>query len=141
MKEITAHMLREMVRDAILPSIRQHRLSKHSKGVQLPDQLIADEEIDCFLYSNPHLHYGLVYFLSDRYAWEVVRDVLLVDTDWKNEFMEKLACWARSREWLEDDTLELVHHYSAENRRRQLHTVRLPFRIRMPGLSTEWCCQ
>lgn len=106
--ELTAQELRNIVHDAIAPSISEHRNAREARRsvgdeISGPDDEPWDEEVDDFLWHNP--------LLDDETKTQLIDPGLLghgantarATPDWLNDFRDRVNRWVASHSWLSAD--------------------------------------
>lgn len=104
MKEVTAAYLRDMVADAIAPSIEIYRLSRLSSGEEdytFPTGCPTDEKIDDFICHNALLDEEKVEQLIDPGLLGFYAKTASAKEEWLKEFQNHLQDWAKNQSWLE----------------------------------------
>lgn len=129
MKELTAADLRDMVADAIAPTIELHRGSRAESGEAnygLPKNSPTDEEIDDFLFHNALLDEETVEQLVDAGLLGFSAKTAQATPEWLEEFHENLCSWANNQSWLAADLPWRSLVYQPEPNQTSLWTPAAP---------------
>lgn len=105
MREVTAQALRDLVGEAMAPTIDLHRASRAyaQDSYVSPSGPPTDEEIDDFLFHNPLLDEETISQLTDPGLLGFAGRTAKASDEWMADFQDAIDGWADNQSWIAGD--------------------------------------